>query len=85
MTTATTAIVFSCDENYFFLARGLVLSLADAGYPSADTKVVLIDIGCGPASQSWMKDHGVEIMPFNPALIPQNVMSVVTAVQRSLK
>jgi hypothetical protein len=83
MTTATTAIVFSCDEPYFFLARGLVLSLAAEGYPKADTKLILIDIGCGPASQSWMEDHGVEIMPFNPALIPQNVMSVVSPVQRA--
>ena len=83
MTTATTAIVFSCDEAYFFLARGLVLSLAEAGYPNGDTKLVLIDIGCGPASQSWMKDNGVEVMPFNPVLIPQNVMSVISAAQRA--
>jgi hypothetical protein len=83
MTAATTAIAFSCDEGYFFLARGLVLSLADAGYPTSDTKLVLIDIGCGSASRSWMKQHGVEIMPFNPAIIPQEVMSVISPVHRA--
>jgi hypothetical protein len=77
------AIVFSCDEAYAFLARGLVLSLADAGFPSGKAAVVLIDIGCGPESRSWMKDRGVQIVPFDPALIPQTIMSVIQPVQRA--
>jgi hypothetical protein len=79
----TTAVVFSCDDAYFFLARGLVMSLADVGYPSTDTKLFLIDIGCGPDALAWMKDHGVEILPFDPALIPQRVMAVIRSPQRA--
>jgi hypothetical protein len=81
---AVTAIIFACDEAYVFLARGLVLSLADAGYPRSDTKLVLVDIGCGPESLAWMRDQGVEIVPFDPALIPQKIMSVITPVQRAM-
>jgi hypothetical protein len=77
------AIVFSCDEAYALLARGLVLSLADAGFPNSKTAVVLIDIGCGPNSLSWMKDHGVQIVPFKLAMIPQAIMSVIQPVQRA--
>lgn len=80
---AGAAIVFSCDEGYVFLARGLVLSLAAAGYPNADTKLILIDIGCLPESLSWMKEHGVEIVPFDPSLIPKKVMAVIKPVQRA--
>ena len=76
------AIVFSCDEAYAFLARGLVLSLADAGFPSGKAAVVLIDIGCGPQTLSWMKKSGIQIVPFDPALIPQQIMSVIRPGQR---
>jgi len=77
------AIVFSCDEAYAVLARGLVLSLADAGFPNSKTALVLVDVGCGPSSLSWMKDHGVQIVPFKPALFPQAIMSVIQPVQRA--
>ena len=77
------AIVFSCDEAYAFLARGLVLSLADVGFPSRDVAVILIDIGCEPDTLSWMKDRGIQIVPFDPKLIPQTIMSVIRPVQRA--
>ena len=81
--SSTTAFVFSCDDAYFFLARGLVMSLADFGYPNTDTRLILIDIGCGAEALAWMKDHGVEIVPFDPALIPQKVMAVIRSSQRA--
>ena len=81
--SANSAIVFSCDEAYAILARGLVLSLADAGFPRAEIAVILIDIGCGPETLSWMKDRGIRIVPFEPALIPQAIMSVITPAQRA--
>jgi len=79
-----TAIVFSCDEGYVFLARGLVLSLAAAGYPNGEFKLVLVDLGCGPESLAWMKDRGVEVVPLDPALIPQKIMAVITPTQRAM-
>ncbi len=81
---ASTAIVFSCDQAYFFLARGLVLSLADCGYPNADNKVVLIDIGCDAEALAWMKDRGVTIVPFDPAVLPPAVAAVITPSQRAM-
>ncbi len=82
---ATAAIVFSCDQAYFFLARGLdALSLADCGYPNTDTKVVLIDIGCDADALVWMQEHGVMIAPFDPAPMPQAVLSVITPAQRAM-
>jgi hypothetical protein len=75
------AIVFSCDEAYAFLARGLVLSLAEAGFPNGKTAVVLIDIGCGAETLSWMKDRRIQVVPFKPALIPKAIMSVIQPVQ----
>jgi hypothetical protein len=81
---ATTAIIFATDEAYMFFARGLVLSLADVGYPNADHKLVLIDLGCGPESLAWMKDHGAEIVPLDPGLIPQKIQAVITPAQRAM-
>ena len=81
---ANTAIVFSCDQAYFFLARGLVLSLKDCGYPNDDTKVVLIDIGCGAEALAWMEDHGVIVIPFDPAPLPPAVLAVITPSQRAM-
>jgi hypothetical protein len=82
--SAATAIIFSCDQAYYFLARGLVLSLADAGYPSADVGVVLIDIGCDADALAWMKERGVVIVPFDPSPLPANVLSVITPSQRAM-
>jgi hypothetical protein len=82
-TPPNSAIVFSCDEAYAFLARGLVLSLAEAGFPNDKAAVVLIDIGCGTKTLSWMKEVGIQIVPFKPALIPQSIMSVIEPVQRA--
>jgi hypothetical protein len=78
-----TAIVFSCDEAYAFLARGLVLSLAAAGFPNSEAKLVLVDIGCGPQVLHWMKSQGVEVVDFDPRLIPTEVMAVIKPHQRA--
>jgi hypothetical protein len=78
-----TGIVFSCDEAYFFLARGLVLSLNDAGHPSGDVRLILIDVGCGRKTLAWMRNHGVEIVEIPPGLIPASVAAVIRPVHRA--
>src|ERR1700733_9460788 len=83
MSAQRTAIVFSCDEKYVPLAKGLVLSLADGGVPNADLSLVLIDIGCGPNSLTWMRDRGVEIVPFDPAPNAPAVLAVIKPHQRA--
>lgn len=80
----TTAIVFASDQGYVFLARGLVLSLNAAGFPNADAKLVLVDLGCNEEARAWMREHGVEIVPMDDALIPPKVMAVITPVQRAM-
>src|SRR5262245_21156666 len=79
----TTALIFSCDEAYAFLARGLVLSLTALGYPNGDTQLVLVDIGCGPETLAWMRNQGVDVIPFEPALIPPAVLAVIKPHQRA--
>ena len=81
---AGTAIVFACDEAYFFLARGLVLSLLEAGFADGDGDLVLIDIGCGPESLEWMKEHGVEVVEIPPGLVPATVEAVIRPAHRAL-
>jgi hypothetical protein len=79
-----TAIVFACDEAYFLLARGLVLSLAEAGFSNRHGKLILIDIGCGAASLDWMRERGVEVVQIPPGLIPASVEAVMQPWQRAL-
>jgi len=59
------AIVFSCDTNYFPLAKGLVLSLAEFGIPNSDYSLYIADVGCGENDKAWLTEHGVKITPFN--------------------
>jgi hypothetical protein len=59
-----TALVFSTDENFAALAKGLVLSLGSA---SGDGEFALhmVDIGCSAATLDWMRAHGVIIGTFD--------------------
>jgi hypothetical protein len=58
-------IVFSCDTNYFPLAKGLVLSLADFGIPNDDLVLCIADVGCSDTDREWLSAHEVKIVPFN--------------------
>jgi len=80
----STAVVFASDQNYMFLARGLVLSLNAAGYPTPDIKLVLIDLGLNEDARAWMRERGVEIVPLDDAIIPSKIMAVITPVQRAM-
>lgn len=59
------ALIFSCDANYFPLAKGLVLSLADFGLPNSEHSLCIADVGCGEDDKAWLREHGVTIVPFN--------------------
>jgi len=80
----TTGVVFASDQGYMFLARGLVLSLNAAGFPTPDVKLVLIDLGLNDNAGAWMREHGVEIVPLDDAVIPSTIMAVITPVQRAM-
>lgn len=76
-------IVFSCDQNYVPLAKGLVLSLADFGFPNKSIDLALIDIGCTPESLGWMEAHNVRVVPFDQHRLelPKTVRSVLQPYQ----
>ena len=79
-----TAIVFSCDENYIALVKGLVLSLRELCYPRQGFDLVLINIGCSQKSLDWMEANEVVIRSLKTDLIPKAILSVIEPYQRAL-
>src|SRR5688572_24964266 len=65
--TGKQAIVFSSDEAFIPLAKGLVLSLLAAGYPNDAVDLCFIDIGCAKATLEWMRARGVITFGFDEA------------------
>lgn len=59
------AIVFSCDEKFMPLAKGLVYSLRDLGLPNGTIDLVMIDIGLDEASLAFLDAHGVKVIGFD--------------------
>jgi hypothetical protein len=56
-----TAVVFSCDENFFGLAKGLVLSLRQPGDLSPKN-IHFLDIGASHDSLQWLEAQGVRVL-----------------------
>jgi hypothetical protein len=65
--TARRLIAFATDQTYAPLARGLVLSLVDAGFPGPDTDIAMVDIGCAPETLDWFRAKGVRVGTFDPS------------------
>ena len=57
----STLIVFSCDQKYFPLAKGLVLSLVEKGLDRDGIGIAFIDIGCDAQSLTWLRQHRVQV------------------------
>jgi hypothetical protein len=66
---ADTYIVFSCDQNYFPLAKGLVLSLQENGPLPEGICLAFLDIGCDAASRAWLIDRGVRMRSPDPCIL----------------
>src|SRR5437868_2139202 len=62
----TALVVFSCDEAYFPLAKGLVLSLQNQGLEKSGIGLGFIDIGCAAESVNWLRGHGVRVLSPSP-------------------
>jgi hypothetical protein len=56
-----TLIICSCDQTYFPLAKGLVLSILDAGPLPAGVGLGFVDIGCEPAAIEWLLERNVMV------------------------
>lgn len=57
------AFVLATDANYFFLAKGLVLSIDERMRSLFDCFVV--DIGLDAAARAWFAEHGVAVVRFD--------------------
>ena len=58
----TALVAFSCDEAYFPLAKGLVLSLQNQGLEQRDLGLGFVDIGCTAESLAWLRGRGVRVI-----------------------
>lgn len=74
---AKVAIVLACDQNYFFLAQDLVLSLNEQVTPRHDVHVACIDIGMESASTDWLRAQGVQVLTADAAPIPAAVRECI--------
>lgn len=64
MSAASTAVVFSFDEGFAPLGKGLVHSILEQAMPG-EFALKLVDIGCSPETVTWMKERGVDVKRFN--------------------
>lgn len=63
MSKIPTAVVFSFDEAFAPLGKGLILSILEQGDPG-EFALKLIDVGCSNETLGWMEKHGVAVKPF---------------------
>src|SRR5215469_14568526 len=54
-----TLVVFSSDQPFFPLARGMVLSVREHGLDRHGICLAFIDIGCDESSLDWLRSQGV--------------------------
>ena len=57
-----TAVVFSCDEAFFGLAKGLVLSLRQKSDDFSPRNIYFLDIGVSHNSIQWLEAQGVTVI-----------------------
>ncbi len=64
MSIPATAVIFSADETFAPLAKGLVLSITSQ-MEAGEFDLKLVDIGCSAETLAWMRKHGVEVKKFD--------------------
>ena len=72
----STLVVFSCDQNYFPLAKGLVLSLLEKTLDRDGIGIAFIDIGCEAESLAWLRQHRVAIVSRSQLMAVPGIPSV---------
>ena len=64
-------IATSCDEGYFPLVKGLLLSMLN-GTPLPDTvEPVFLDLGCSADSLAWLATHGVRCIALDETVLDE--------------
>ena len=74
--TVSSLVVFSCDQNYFPLAKGLVLSLQGAGLRQSGIVLGFIDIGCNPQCIAWFQHQGLQVVPLSALATVEELQGV---------
>lgn len=64
-----TLMVCSCDQRYFPLAKGLILSIVEQGTLPAGVGLGFVDIGCEPEALQWLRQHGARIRMMDPLVL----------------
>jgi hypothetical protein len=64
-----TLVVFSSDEHYFALTKGLVLSLKQFNLDQHGIGLAFLDGGCAQASLQWLRENSVLIQPMDTAML----------------
>jgi len=77
------AIVFSCDENFSPLAKGLVLSLKRQGFPNSDVDVVFLNFGCRDETLAWLEQRRIKIHPLHDDQLPSGLLFRIQPHQRA--
>ena len=76
-------IIFSADEAFFPLTKGLVLSLLEREVSRHGISLAFIDNGCSSSSLQWLSDHGVTVRSLDPSLLGP-LASAATGYLRSI-
>jgi lipopolysaccharide biosynthesis glycosyltransferase len=69
MNRPDTLIVSSCDETYFPMVKGLILSILDEGPLPEGIGLAFIDIGCESSSLAWLARHGVQVRALDAEVV----------------
>lgn len=64
-----TLIICACDQPYFPIVKGLILSLLDPGPLPDHIGLAFIDVGCTRPSLEWMEGQGIRIGKLDPAVM----------------
>jgi hypothetical protein len=67
--TGKSVVVLSCDEGFFPLAKGLVLSLVACQLERHELRIAFIDIGCSSDSLEWLRGRGVLVLQAEPCVL----------------
>jgi hypothetical protein len=62
-------IVCSCDQTYFPMVKGLVLSITESGALPANSRMAFLNLGLDGAALQWLENHGVLVRELTHAAV----------------
>jgi lipopolysaccharide biosynthesis glycosyltransferase len=62
-------IVCACDQNYFPMVKGLILSINESKALPEGTRLAFLDLGLTEAAQNWLEGQGVLVRQLTAAAV----------------